>query len=173
MGGRNVLITGPPGSGKSTLIERVIKELDRPQCGFFTREIREKGRRVGFGIITLDGHQGVLAHEGFSSPYRVGRYGVNLKDLEQIAVPALQPADPGCLVVVDEIGKMECFSPVFREALVWVLDSRHDLLGTVSQKGGPLIQKIKKRPDVEVVRLTKENREQLLSLAARFVEPGA
>jgi nucleoside-triphosphatase THEP1 len=50
---KNILITGLPGCGKSTLIERIVRKLERPAIGFFTREIREKGRRVGFSINTL------------------------------------------------------------------------------------------------------------------------
>ena len=60
---KNLLFTGVPGCGKSTLIERIIEELGRPACGFFTREMREGGRRVGFSITTLDGRSGILARE--------------------------------------------------------------------------------------------------------------
>jgi nucleoside-triphosphatase len=73
---KNLLFTGVPGCGKSTLIEKIIEKLDRPACGFFTREIRERNRRVGFSITTLDGRSGILARVGSGGPYRVGKYGV-------------------------------------------------------------------------------------------------
>ena len=57
----NILITGPPRCGKSTLIEKVVSRIERPVTGFFTREIKGKGRRVGFSINTLDGKEGILA----------------------------------------------------------------------------------------------------------------
>ncbi len=168
MAGVKVLLTGPPRSGKSTLIERIIARLDRPLAGFFTRELREKGRRVGFSIITLDGRQGRLAHRDFDSRFRVGPYGVDLEDLDRIATPSLEPDEPDRLVVVDEIGKMECLSPRFRQALVSLLDSERDVLGSISEKGGPFIQEIRRRPDVELIRVTAANRDELVDLAERF-----
>jgi len=64
---KNILLTGPPRCGKSTLIQKLITKIEKPMTGFFTREMREGGRRVGFLIITLDGKQGILAHEGSKS----------------------------------------------------------------------------------------------------------
>jgi nucleoside-triphosphatase len=47
---RNILITGPPGCGKSTLIEKIVNRIERPVTGFFTREIKKEGRRVGYSV---------------------------------------------------------------------------------------------------------------------------
>ncbi|WP_207681619.1 nucleoside-triphosphatase [Desulfonema magnum] len=66
----NILFTGPPGCGKTTLVEKIVRHTNTPATGFFTREIRKKGKRVGFSISTLDGKQGVLAHKNISGPYR-------------------------------------------------------------------------------------------------------
>lgn len=164
----NLLITGPPRSGKSTLIERIIERLDRPASGFFTREIREHGRRIGFSIVTLDGQEGVLAHQGIKSRYRVGKYGVNLEDLHRLALPSMTTNEPDRLVIVDEIGKMECFSPRFRDTLIRLLDSENDVLGSISLRGGPFIESIKARPDVEMIEVRPDNRDHLVSLADRF-----
>ena len=81
--------------------------------GFFTQEIRERGKRVGFSITTLDGKKGVLAHQAIKSRFRVGKYGVNLDYIDEIAVPSMIPSKADEIVVIDEIGKMECFSPLF------------------------------------------------------------
>jgi nucleoside-triphosphatase THEP1 len=70
---RNILYTGLPGCGKSTIIEKIVQRINRPSTGFFTREIRDRGRRVGFSITTLDGQQGILAHIDIRSHIRVGR----------------------------------------------------------------------------------------------------
>jgi nucleoside-triphosphatase THEP1 len=43
---KNILLTGPPRCGKSTVIERLVRQIKRPVTGFFTREIREEGKRV-------------------------------------------------------------------------------------------------------------------------------
>ena len=158
---KNILLTGPPRCGKSTVIEKVVKEIHKPVTGFFTREIREKGRRVGFSIITLDGEEGVLAHEDSKSPARVGKYGVNLDELDRIAVPAMIPSKPDEIVIIDEIGKMECFSPRFRETLIKTLDSANLVVGSIAQKGGPFIEKIKERKDVLLVTVSEKNRNSV------------
>jgi len=159
MTGKNIFVTGPPRCGKSTLIEKLVLRIERPKTGFFTREIREKGRRTGFSITTLDGKEGVLAHESIKSKFRVGKYGVSLPDIDQIAVPSMQPAGPDEVVVVDEVGKMECFSSLFRKTLVKMLDSDHQMIGSIAQKGDRFIQDIKARNDVLLVRVTEENRD--------------
>jgi len=159
---RNILVTGPPGCGKSTLIERVMGRIKKPRTGFFTREMREGGKRVGFSITTLDGKSGVLAHQGIKSRYRVGKYGVNLDHIDQIAVPSMLPAKVVEIVVIDEIGKMECFSALFRQTLLKVLDSENPIIGSIALKGDKFIQKIKERADVLLVHVTERNRDELL-----------
>jgi len=127
--------------------------------GFFTQEIREKSRRTGFSIMTLDGKKGVLAHENMKSRFRVGKYGVNVEDIDQIAVPSMLPDRPDEIVVVDEVGKMECFSSLFRQTLMKILDSDHQVIGSIAQKGDRFIQRIKARDDVLVVLVTEKNRD--------------
>ena len=160
----NILVTGPPRSGKSTLIEKVVQSISGPATGFFTQELREKGQRVGFSITTLQGKTGVLAHQGIRSAFRVGKYRVNLEDLDQIAVPSMLPSTPDQIVVVDEIGKMECFSRLFKETLLEVLSSDNLVIGSVAMKGDRFIQSIKKRDDVSLVSITEKTRDAALQL---------
>jgi nucleoside-triphosphatase THEP1 len=159
---KNIFVTGPPRCGKSTLIEKLVQKIGKPMTGFYTREIKEEGKRVGFSITTLDGKTGILAHRSFKSRYRVGRYGVKLEDIDQIAVPSLIPAQSDQIVVIDEVGKMECFSPLFRQALVKVLDSKQTILGSIALKGDRFIHGLKERDDLILVHLDEENRDRVL-----------
>jgi nucleoside-triphosphatase len=99
---RKILLTGRPGCGKTTLIKRVVTELALPAGGFYTEEIRERGQRVGFKIITLEGKEAVLAHVDFKTMQRVGKYGLNLSGLETIGVEALRAATRRRKLVVIE-----------------------------------------------------------------------
>jgi nucleoside-triphosphatase THEP1 len=168
---RNILITSLPGCGKSTLIEKIVNIIEGPVTGFFTREIKDKGRRVGFSINTLDRRDGVLAHQNIKSQFRVGKYGVNLKDIETIAVPSMIPSRGDEIVVIDEIGKMECFSSLFKETLIKVLNLPNWIIGSIAQKGDLFIQRIKDRDDVMLMNITPQNREILVDQIIRRVSP--
>jgi len=129
--------------------------------GFFTREIRQHGRRLGFRIVTLNGQEGVLAHVDIRGPIRVGKYGVNLEDLDRVAVPSIVPTRPDEIVVIDEIGKMECFSSDFRHTLERTLDGPRRVLSSIALKGDRFIEKIKARPDVNLIVVSDQNRDHL------------
>ena len=51
---KNLLITGLPGVGKTTLIKKVWEELRHLHpVGFYTAEIREEVLRKGFELVSL------------------------------------------------------------------------------------------------------------------------
>jgi len=160
---KNVLMTGPPGCGKTTVIRRVIERLaDLRLAGFYTKEIRKQGERVGFEAVGLAGQAAMLAHAGFRSSHRVGRYGVDVGGFEAILQAELATAaDSVDVFVIDEIGKMECLSRVFAEAVTRVLDSRVPVLATVAAKGGGFIAAVRCRPDVEVMTISANSRDKL------------
>jgi nucleoside-triphosphatase len=159
-----ILLTGPPGCGKTTAVARIVAALSGKvrMAGFYTEEIREAGRRVGFRWQRLDGRTGTLAHVHTKSPHRVSKYGVDVESFETQAVSILDPHATGVdLFVIDEIGKMECFSARFVEAIHLLLKSDKSVLATVAQKGTGLIREVKSHPHIELVHLTRENRDEM------------
>lgn len=162
--GRAILLTGRPGVGKTTIVRKVLARWEAGAGGFYTEEIREQGRRTGFRLVTLDGAEGTLASVNISSPYRVGKYGIDLDDLEKVGVEALYRAmrqPEMSLLVVDEVGRMELFSPAFREAVEKALDSPKLVLATVMARSHPWVDAIKARPNVRLVEVTSLNRSTL------------
>jgi len=75
---RVYLLTGRPGTGKTSLIKEAASAAGGKAGGFYTEEIRSGGSRQGFRLITLDGDEAVLAHINIPSPHRVSRYGVDV-----------------------------------------------------------------------------------------------
>jgi nucleoside-triphosphatase len=162
---KNLFLTGRPGIGKTTLVRKLLACLTGEVGGFFTQEIRQGHRRVGFKIRDLQGEEGVLAHINYSSPYRVGKYGVDIAALERVALPALNYAlKNSAYIIMDELGKMELYSQAFQKKVVEVLDSPKKVLGVIQQRSNPFLDPIKTRGDVDMIEVTLENRESLLAL---------
>ncbi len=160
---KNIFLTGAPSSGKTTIIKKIIALLNVPARGFYTEEEKSGEKRVGFMMKTLDGKEAYLAHQDIRSNYKIRRYGVSIHNIETIAVSAIRPAGNG-LIILDEIGKMECFSEMFKETAINVLDSLHIVIGTITLGGDDFIQSIKKRDDLDLTEVTFQNRDALPEL---------
>jgi nucleoside-triphosphatase len=162
-----LLLTGSPGVGKTTVLLRVVEALGKEGYkvgGMISREVRLKGFRVGFEITDLMGcRRGWLAHENLKGSPRVGKYGVNLEDLEGVGVEAILKAVRECdVVAIDEIGPMELFSERFKEAVRLAFESSKLLVGIIHWKAKDrLIEMVKARPDTEIFTVTYENRGKL------------
>ncbi len=174
---KNVLLTGAPGIGKTTAMIRIASALGAEGGGFFTEEIREGKERKGFRIVTIDGRTGLLAHVSFGSGPRVGRYRVNISDLEGVAVRAIDDAvGASKIVLVDEIGLMELFSESFRTAIIKALDSPTGVVATIREKPEPFCDSIKAREDCDLIEITLANRETVpgivLEHLRRFISSG-
>jgi nucleoside-triphosphatase len=163
-----ILLTGPPQCGKTTVVQKVVARWPGQAAGFYTREVRERGRRLGFEIVTLEGVAALLSHVDFPGPYRVGKYGVNLDNFHHVALPALEVVPGIDLIVVDEVGKMECLSHRFVAAMerLWT-EAPIPLLITVAEKGGGLIAALKAKPGQTLITVTPANRDDL---PARILE---
>jgi len=158
------LLTGRPGTGKTSLIKQAIAGVRGKVGGFYTEEIRSGGVREGFRLVSLDGQEAILAHIDTPSPYRVSKYGVDIDSLDRVGVAALNQAAKECnLVVVDEIGKMELFSANFREAIWQIINSGKKVLGTIMFQANPRADAIKRQPQVNLVEVTRANYHRVLA----------
>ncbi|XP_031548973.1 cancer-related nucleoside-triphosphatase homolog [Actinia tenebrosa] len=173
---RHVLLTGSPGVGKTTLCKKIYELLNKKSIsaqGFYTEEVRNDrdSGRLGFDVVTLNGERGPLAR--VKKPGRkqkgpmVGKYLVDLKSFEQLALPTIVPSstDKPCIVIVDEIGKMELFSKPFAQAVQNLFESpKTCILATVPvarQHPIQLVEQLKGRPDVTLIEVTRANRSSI------------
>jgi nucleoside-triphosphatase len=171
-----ILLQGPPKVGKTTVVGRLVDLLRMDGArigGFLTREIREQGRRVGFAVRDLNGAEAIIAHQNYVTGVQVGRFGVDVAAFERVALPALTRAlDNGEIVIVDEVARMELASAEFTNLLEKMMTQTVPAVATVHIHDHPVTDALVRRPDVEVVQVTEDNREDLPArLLARLARP--
>jgi nucleoside-triphosphatase len=165
-----ILITGPPRSGKSTLILRLIEYLSKRDIdvyGFLTPEVREGKNRIGFDILNIKTEEREeLARKGdFETKFRVGKYCVFIEKFEKFISNldniVVQQED---LIIIDEIGKMELFSKKFQEFVIRIFDSEISIIATI---GLTIKHSIKDHlinlADVKVFNLNRQNFQRTFS----------
>ena len=167
---KKIFLTGSPKCGKTTIIKKVAERLTITAYGFFTEEIREKGKRVGFSINTLSGKKGILSHINIKKGPKVGKYGVNLNDIDKIAIASMIPKDDKGIIIIDEIGKMECFSKKFIKTVKDILKLPNPILGSVALKGDGLIKEIKGMKQIKLIFVNEENRNSLPDLILNLLQ---
>ena len=171
---KNLLLTGNPGVGKTTLLVKLVERFRQyPVTGFFTEEIREGRERVGFRAVTLSGSSAVFAHKDYhTDPHlRVGHYGVKPDVLETLVLPHLEPGRKGArLVFIDEIAKMELLSARFKEQVWAVLDSPVPVVATITLKGTGFVKRVKSRADTKLATITYQNRDVLAAQLGREID---
>ncbi len=165
---KNIFLTGAPSVGKTTVIKKVIQLLRVPSNGFYTEEELMEGKRVGFLMRTLDGKKAYLAHQDIHSDFHIRRYGASIENIETIAVSSIAPIE-NHVIVIDEIGKMECFSQKFVEASAKALDAPNIVIGTIALGGTAYIQQVKARDDIQIFEVTPDNRNALPQLIVQAV----
>jgi len=161
-GEMNILLTGRPGIGKTTAIQRIVERLGVDRVGgFWSQEIREQGFRTGFFIHTVDGMKGILASTKTLNGPRVGKYTVSLKDIETVAVSSLERARiNGKIIIIDEIASMELKSTLFAPEVRRCLDEGR-VIGTLQARSGGFQNEVRNRPDVRIIEINLENRDSI------------
>ncbi len=156
-----LLLTGRPGVGKTTVLRQVANALrGRPVRGFYTEEIRIAGERKGFRLVGFGGFNRIIAHIDFSKSVRVGKYGVDVAAIDVAVQACIGTAiEKNTLYLIDEIGKMECHSQRFREAVRVLLQGEGRIIATVAKHGDEYIETIKRGH--EIWEITPSNRNRM------------
>lgn len=176
MAPHRVFLTGEPGCGKTTAVRKTAELLASYGLtvgGMISGEIRERGARVGFSLEDiLTNEKGTLAHVDQTEGPRVGKYRVNLRDIERIGVRSIERATAVAdIIVVDELGPMELHSNEFVHAVETALASPKHFFGTIHKRAShPLVVTVKTNPTCRVIDVTPENRDLIpLEIARQTV----
>jgi len=157
----NILITGLPKSGKTTLLKKILDEKRGNKVGFLTTELRENGKRVGFEIETHNGKKALLASKKMKSQYRVSSYSVDIANLEAI-FPEVADFGKNDILYLDEIGQMELFSEKFKDLVLKYLEADNITLITITKVyEDKFTSMIKNRQDVSLYEINVKNRNNL------------
>lgn len=165
------MLTGRPGTGKTSLVKEALDSTSIKCGGFYTEEIRTGSSRQGFRIVTLDGQSAILAHVDSPSPHRVSKYGIDINNFNRVGVTALRQAtQENSLIVIDEIGKMELLSEEFQQAVTQAMSGNSRVLGTIMSGYHPFAVEIKHLPGVKTLQVTENNRRQVLAEILAWLE---
>ncbi|MEA1904434.1 MAG: NTPase [Candidatus Hadarchaeota archaeon] len=163
----NFLITGRPGSGKTSVVERAVAALRDQNFearGLYCPEIREEGVRQGFKMVdVMTGESRVLAHVDQQVGPQVSKYRVNVENVDAMSEIAINRALQGAdFLVIDEIAPMEVYSKGFNRSVLKALDSPKPVIAVVHKRSSTgFIGEIKARSDVQLLEVTPENRASL------------
>lgn len=162
-----ISLAGLPGVGKTLTLLKTIDILEKEGNvvgGIITEKVMEGRDSVGLRVVDWHSKDAIIfAHKSINSRIRIGRFGVDLKSFDQIAVPAIDWAKKNAdVIIVDEIGKIEQESKAYTEEVKDLLELDRMMILTLHKKGrNPLLQEVKKRDDVRSLEVTQINRTLL------------
>ncbi|TPW18196.1 MAG: Nucleoside-triphosphatase THEP1 [Halothiobacillaceae bacterium] len=157
-----LVVSGAPGVGKTVLMQRLAAQYQGWRlAGFVSGAVVDEGIRSGFYLQSLGGERHRVAQRGFLSPLSVGHYGVDVARLERCVAAWLPTDAPVDLTLIDEVGKLECTSPLFCTTVRRLLATPTPLVVTTPLRGRGLIAEIQEHPASLVVRINALNRDAL------------
>ncbi len=170
---RHFLLVGRPGSGKTTLVKKLVEWLS-PRglklAGFLTEEIRVGRERKGFQVINLSGERAIFAHVGFSGMPHISKYGVDIGTLEKVALIPLRDAYAHSdLIIIDEIGGMELLSPLFRSLIREIFMSEGLILATMKERTDLLKDPVFSGPQSKIYRVNVHSRDALVEVLSQDI----
>ncbi|MGE5485998.1 MAG: nucleoside-triphosphatase [Ignavibacteriales bacterium] len=177
----NLFLTGPRGAGKTTILFRALRDRRIRAGGYVVKKVYRGGRRTGMDIVDLlTGDRRrlitlVTCEDCGGVPAAPAIPVIDLEGFVSIGIPAIQSALAGGadIVVLDEIGRFELAVPEFIALVEEALDSPAPVTGVVKAESNTLLDGIRSRPDVRLVRVDREERgraeEEYRDLLSRLV----
>lgn len=156
-----IMLCGDIDSGKSTLIRKLLEDMDKPPKGYIT--VR---------MPAVDGVSKVYLYDISNPPERVEDAAVIItienevrekhpELLDTLGVQYLTDIPAGSVVVLDEIGSLESASPEFQKAVMRILSGDYTVLAAVKAANTDFLRRVRSHPDCELYIITPRNRDEL------------
>ena len=165
----HIFLTGRTQIGKSTLIKNYIAAKGLTPCGFASiwgTPAEDGGRRLylhPYGKIGENTEENLLARFLPDSPSAT-RFS---KVFDTLGAELLKPCAGADVLVMDELGFLESDSPVFQAAVLSALDGPLPVLGVIKPRSTPFLDAVRTHPNVKVLEVTPETRDDLLQQLLR------
>ena len=163
-----ILICGPRGVGKSTLIRRLTALYPGPVSGFVTKR---ETVADGEGLFPIYIHPAACpeSRRQYGPENLIGRCD---RRRSVRCTPAFDDWGPRLLegpglLLMDELGFLERDAHRFQEAVLAALRGDQPVLAAVKSRNDPFLQAVRGVPGVRVLYITRENREGLFRLLKR------
>lgn len=157
---KNIFLTGEIGIGKSTIITRALEDDEHSLGGYRTRR-RVDGDIQTFSIEALaDGRLYEFARTNRKKKLREVNEEVFTEFMPTFLREDMKKRE---LIILDELGFMENDLKSFTSIIFEILDSPLVVLGVLKDWDCEFLNEIKARQDVEVIRVSLDNRDQLPS----------
>jgi len=154
---KNRFLTGVPGIGKTTALNRILAGYRGSIGGYYTeRDYLEDGKRFWL-VDRITGKRHEMARV-FNDD--TGLHPIIYPDaFDDFAIRAV--SRECSLLALDEIGAFEEGSEAFKAAVHAALDSDKPVWGVLKLKDTPFVRSVAERKDVEIITITAENREAI------------
>ncbi|MGY4686404.1 nucleoside-triphosphatase [Petrotoga sp. DB-2] len=164
---KNIFLTGFVGVGKSTIISKVIKQLSLNISGFSVAREGKKNNWNSFYLIDASSlskdnqpRKNEFNRFAFRNDYSKN-WEINIQVFDKIGVQLLTNIDHADVVIMDELGRFELTAYQFQKKVKEVLNSDKPVLGVIKDESNAFLDDIRNRKDVQIFRVTLENREEV------------
>lgn len=162
---RHILLTGARGAGKSTLIRKLCAASGMPVYGFVTK--REAADAAGFHPIYIHPAGALEADRRYEAANLTGTcnskvHRVHLEALDVLGAAYLNAAQPGGILVMDELGFMEAEAQAFQKAVFDALAGTVPVLAAIKDREDvPFLQAVRAHPNALLYTVTPKTRDML------------
>ena len=158
--------------GKSPLIRRVLRELNRPVFGFETKKEETLQDPVrGCPIHIYDaGSPHCRTSENLIGYHREQDVAGITSAFDRYAPKLINPIPEDAVVELDEIGFLEAKAAHFCRAVMHLMDGNRPVIAAVKNREIPFLNALRSHPNARCFYITPENREELFEEVLEFMK---